>query len=63
MDDLEKTIADLIKREYAAANGSAERRMAVRRSPAYATPTKEAGGIIEDRATRKGRHTGHSTLP
>ena len=58
-----KTIADLIKRKYAAADGSAERRMAVRQLTGLRYSYEEAGGIIEDRATRKGRHTSHSTLP
>ena len=37
--------------------------MAVRQLTGLRYSYEEAGGIIEDRATRKGRHTSHSTLP
>jgi hypothetical protein len=46
--DLENTITALIERRYAAAEGSAQRRMAERQLQGLRYSYEEAGGIIED---------------
>lgn len=46
--NLEQTIADLIARKNAAAEGSAERTMAIRQLTGLRYSYKDAGPIIED---------------
>ena len=47
-DDLEKTIADLIERKYAAPEGSAERCLVMRELAGLRYSREEAGPIMED---------------
>ena len=47
-DDLEKIIATLIERKYAAPEGSAEHRLAVRELAGLRYSREEAGPIMED---------------
>lgn len=46
--EMERTISDLVARKNAAAEGSAEHRMAVRQLIGLRYTCEEAGGIIED---------------
>jgi hypothetical protein len=48
MDDLERTIAALVERKNAAAEDSAEYRMAVRQLQGLRYSYEDAAGIIED---------------
>lgn len=48
MKDLERIIADLIERKYAAAEGSAEYRMVMRQLLGLRSGYKDAGPIMED---------------
>jgi hypothetical protein len=48
MDDLEQTIAALVRRKNAARKGSAEYRMVLRQLTGLRYSCEEAGGIIED---------------